>query len=70
MGVVFSDTLETLCIRERNYFCYLRYSCKKVFADLATYLGHTDLDIYVLFIGGGGYTIPRFLEVMFPRSNL
>ena len=49
---------------------YLRHSYEKVFADLATYLGHTDLDMYILFIGGGGYTIPRFLEVMFPRSNL
>lgn len=49
---------------------YLRHSYEKVFADLATYLGHTDPDMYILFIGGGGYTIPRFLEVMFPRSNL
>ena len=49
---------------------YLRYSCKKVFADLATYLGQTDPAMCVQFIGGGGYTMPRFLEVMFPRSNL
>ena len=49
---------------------YLRYSYEKVFADLATYLGHTDPDMYVIYIGGGGYKIPRFLEVMFPCSNL
>ena len=49
---------------------YLRCSCKKVFADLATYLGQTDPAMCVQFIGGGGYTMPRFLEVMFPRSNL
>ena len=49
---------------------YLLYSYEKVFADLATYLSHTDPDMDVLFIRGGGYTIPRFLEVMFPRNNL
>jgi predicted membrane-bound spermidine synthase len=36
---------------------YLRYSYEKVFADLATYIGR-------------GYTMPRFLEAMYPRSNL
>ncbi|MDP6454889.1 MAG: fused MFS/spermidine synthase [SAR202 cluster bacterium] len=49
---------------------YLRYSYEKVFADLATYIGRTDPDMDVLFIGGGGYTMPRFLEAVYPRSNL
>ena len=100
--VIVSGSLDSLCIRESNYFCikvrardvdgrevrvlyldallhsyvdvddpyYLRYAYEKVFADLATYIGHTDPEMDVLFIGGGGYTMPRFLEAMYPRSYL
>ena len=49
---------------------YLEYSYEKVFADLATYVGGSNPDMRVLFIGGGGYTMPRFLEVKYPRSSL
>ena len=45
---------------------FLHYSYEKVFGELATTLGHEDPDMDTLFIGGGGYTMPRFLEVSFP----
>jgi spermidine synthase len=49
---------------------YLRYSYEKVFADLATYAARGNPDLKTLFIGGGGYTLPRFMETMFPGSGL
>ena len=99
---VFTDSLDSGCIRESNYFCikvserdiadrkvrllkldallhsyvdvqdplFLHYSYEKVFGDLATTLARRSPDLDALFIGGGGYTMPRFMEVMFPESGL
>lgn len=49
---------------------YLRYAYEKVFADLASVAARGNPDVRVLFIGGGGYTMPRFMEAMFPDSGL
>lgn len=49
---------------------YMRYSYEKVFADLATFVGAREPPMNVLFIGGGGYTMPRFLETAYPNSTL
>ena len=49
---------------------FLVYSYEKVFADVATYIARDNPDLRALFIGGGGYTMPRFLEVTYPESNL
>ncbi|HAL46596.1 MAG: hypothetical protein FI707_11265 [SAR202 cluster bacterium] len=49
---------------------YLKYSYEKVFADIATFVGARNPAMNVLFIGGGGYTMPRFLEVTYPESSL
>ena len=99
---VFSDGLESGCIRESNYFCikvrardiadrevrvlyldallhsyvdindplFLHYSYERVFGDIATTIAHDKRDMDSLFIGGGGYTMPRFLEVMFPNTSV
>ncbi len=49
---------------------FLHYSYEKVFGELATMAAHRDRQLDTLFIGGGGYTMPRFMEVSFPNSNL
>ncbi len=42
----------------------------QIFADIATYVARGNPDLRVLFIGGGGYTMPRYLEVTYPQSTL
>ena len=49
---------------------FLVYSYEKVFAEVATQVAQKNPDLRVLFIGGGGYTMPRFLEVQYPQSSL
>jgi len=45
-------------------------SYQKVFADVATYVAQRNPSLRVLFIGGGGYVMPRYLEEMYPQSIL
>ena len=49
---------------------FLHYSYEKVFGDIATTIAHEKRDMDSLFIGGGGYTMPRFLEAMYPNSSV
>lgn len=98
----FTDSLESECLRESNYFCikvrereiegrdirvlyldallhsyvdtedplFLHYSYEKVFGDIAAEVASRHPDMDALFIGGGGYTMPRFVEVMFPDADV
>ena len=45
------------------------YGYEKIFADIATMVGHKKPQFSALYIGGGGYTMPRFLEVSYPESR-
>ena len=45
----------------------LVYSYAKVTTDIATHLARRS-SLRVLFVGGGGYTLPRYLEVTYPDS--
>ena len=47
---------------------FLVYGYEKVLGDLSTYVGARDPQFRSLFIGGGGYTMPRFIENRFPES--
>ncbi len=49
---------------------HLVYTYEKVFADMADYIAETEPGMRVLFIGGGGYTMPRYLEHTYPESTL
>ena len=96
-----TDSLETECQVESNYFCikvrereiegrtvrtlaldrlihsyvdlddptFFVYGYEKIFADIATMVGHKKPQFGALYIGGGGYTMPRFLEVTYPESR-
>jgi len=43
---------------------------EKVFADVATYVAQRNPSLQVLFIGGGGYAMPQYLEEMYLQSTL
>lgn len=43
---------------------------EKIFAEIATYVAQGNPSFRVLFIGGGGYVMPRYLEKMYPQSIL
>ncbi|MFC1995184.1 fused MFS/spermidine synthase [Chloroflexota bacterium] len=42
----------------------------KIFADIATYVAQRNPNLRVLIIGGGGYTMPRYLEEIYPQSTV
>ncbi len=48
----------------------LRYSYEQVGAELAQYLMDRDGKLDALFIGGGGYTLPRYLETLWPNAKV
>ncbi len=51
----------------------LVYGYEKVYAEATEYAaappGHRD-PLRALFIGGGGYTFPRYMEAVYPGSQL
>lgn len=49
---------------------HLEYAYEKVYADIVRYLSETRPQMNALFIGGGGYTFPRYMERVYPSSNL
>ncbi len=43
---------------------------QQVLADLSTVIGDRDQSFRALFLGGGGYTLPKYLEEVYPESVL
>jgi hypothetical protein len=48
----------------------LVYQYEKVAAETTDYLSRRDNDLQAFFIGGGGYTFPRYLEAVYPQSTI
>ena len=48
----------------------LRYSYEQVGAELAQLLVDRDGKLDMLFIGGGGYTLPRYVEALWPDAKI
>ncbi len=48
----------------------LVYSYERTYAELTSYQAVRRPDLSVLFIGGGGYTFPRYMEAVYPKSSL
>jgi spermidine synthase len=48
----------------------LGYGYERIYAELTRYYlsNHPDMD--TLFIGGGGYTFPKYIEASYPRSSV
>jgi spermidine synthase len=49
---------------------HLEYGYEKIYAEMARYLSPEGRAISAMFIGGGGYTFPRYLETLYPGSRL
>ncbi len=49
---------------------FLRYEYEQIFAQFAAYQARRDPQVKALFVGGGGYTLPRYMEVVYPQSTL
>jgi spermidine synthase len=48
----------------------LVYGYERVYADATQYQAQRHPDLSALFIGGGGYTFPRYMEHLYPGSRL
>lgn len=48
----------------------LVYGYEQLYAQLVRYWAHDSRAPRALFIGGGGYTFPRYLEAVYPASQL
>jgi len=48
----------------------LAYNYEKVFSELITLVAQRDPGFRTLIIGGGGYTVPRYLETLYPKSTV
>ena len=48
----------------------LRYGYERVYADVLEAVFPVDPVLSTLFIGGGGYTFPRYLEITRPQSQI
>lgn len=48
----------------------LVYGYEKLYAELTTYQAARHDALHALFIGGGGYTFPKYMEAIYPDSKL
>jgi spermidine synthase len=48
----------------------LVYGYEQVYAEAAAYQAQQHEPLHALFIGGGGYTFPRYMEALYPDSQI
>ncbi len=48
----------------------LVYSYERIYAEATAYQAARHTTLRALFIGGGGYTFPRYMEALYPASHL
>lgn len=48
---------------------YLRYGYIRVYAELTDYQAQKNPGFRALFIGGGGYTLPRYIDAVYPSAE-
>ncbi len=48
----------------------LEYRYIRAFEELLRWQADGEKPLHTLFIGGGGYTLPRFLELQYPRAEI
>jgi spermidine synthase len=48
----------------------LVYGYEQIYAEVTAYRAASDDHLRALFIGGGGYTFPRYMEAVYPGSDL
>jgi len=48
----------------------LVYGYEQMYAEVTAYRAQRDDHLRALFIGGGGYTFPRYIEAVYPHSDI
>jgi spermidine synthase len=48
----------------------LVYGYEQIYAEVTDYRARDDGDLQALFIGGGGYTFPRYMEAVYPGADI
>ncbi|CAG0933031.1 hypothetical protein TFLX_02858 [Thermoflexales bacterium] len=48
----------------------LIYGYEKIYAEATAYMAKDHTPLRALFIGGGGYTFPKYMEATYPHSEL
>ncbi len=48
----------------------LVYGYEQIYAEVTAYRAQQDDHLRALFIGGGGYTFPRYIETVYPGSDI
>jgi spermidine synthase len=48
----------------------LVYGYEQMYAEVTAYRAQNDRHLRALFIGGGGYTFPRYMEAVYPDSDI
>ena len=48
----------------------LVYSYEKIYAELTAYRAQRDDHLRAFFIGGGGYTFPKYIEAIYPGAEI
>jgi spermidine synthase len=48
----------------------LHYGYEQIYAEATAYRAQRDDHLSALFIGGGGYTFPRYMETVYPGSDI
>jgi spermidine synthase len=48
----------------------LVYGYEQIYAEVTAYRAQQDDHLRTLFIGGGGYTFPRYMETVYPGSDV
>ncbi len=49
---------------------HLVYGYERIYAEATAYQAQRHPQLRALFIGGGGYTFPRYMEALYPDSHL
>jgi spermidine synthase len=48
----------------------LVYGYEQIYAEVTAYRAREDDHLRALFVGGGGYTFPRYMEAVYPTSEI
>ena len=49
---------------------HLKYIYEKIYAEATQYQADKSDSLRTLFVGGGGYTLPRYIEALYPDSEI
>jgi predicted membrane-bound spermidine synthase len=57
-------------LNDPEHPCFLAYSYLRLFEDLIRWKAQDGRPVNLLFLGGGGYTLPRCIQQTLPNANI